>query len=69
MNFREIDLAQQRISDYLPSRLLNTFSKSHFYNVRRTLEVKMTIFIYSFLMVTCIYNVAILSRLDKLGEL
>jgi hypothetical protein len=32
-------------------------------------DVKMTIFIYSFLLVTCIYNVAILSRLDKLGEL
>jgi uncharacterized membrane protein len=69
MIFREIGSAQQRISEYLPSRLLNSFFSSHFCNLRRTLEVKMTIFIYSFLLVTCIYNVAILSRLDKLGEL
>jgi hypothetical protein len=40
MNFREIGSAQQTTPEYLPSRLLNSFFSGHFYNVRRTLEVK-----------------------------
>ena len=69
MNFREIGSAQQRTSECIPRSTNLLFLKSFFITFKKGLEVKMTIFIYSFLLVTCIYNVAILSRLDKLGEL
>lgn len=45
------------------------FLKSFFTMSEEGLDVKMTIFIYSFLLVTCIRDVTILRRLAKLGEL
>jgi hypothetical protein len=50
--------------------VLVSFLSIHFFiTFEERLDVKMTIFIYSFILVTCKYNDAILSRLDKLGEL